>query len=308
MRLPLPGTPYASPLMKAASSTGPVHSAGHSAGTFEVALDQDHPGLLDLDYRRRRDEIARLAQEHVPGTPVPSVAYTAQEEATWNAVWRHLLPELEKAACSAVWQRMGAWAPWERGIPQLAELSASAHSSAGPLCGTGFRFEPVHGLLSSREFFASLKEGVFRSTQYLRHGSRPLYTPEPDLVHELVGHACTFSIPGVPELSMAFGEAAASADAETLVRLERLYWYTVEFGLVREAGEPKAFGAGLLSSAGELAGLPNAELRPFSTDAIEAQSYETTRLQSVLFVADSLEELWGETTAAVLRLRDRGQK
>jgi phenylalanine-4-hydroxylase len=160
----------------------------------------------------------------------------------------------------------------------------------------------VHGLLSSQDFFASLKRSVFRSTQYLRHGSRPLYTPEPDLVHELVGHASTFSIPGVPELSVAFGEAAASADEATLLRLERLYWYTVEFGLVRENGEPRAFGAGLLSSAGELARIPNVELRPFSDEAVQAQAYQTDRPQSVLFIAESLDQLLEETADAVMRL------
>ncbi|MFT6832478.1 MAG: phenylalanine-4-hydroxylase [Planctomycetota bacterium] len=286
--------------------------SGSRIDAFEVTLDQDHPGLHDLLYRRRRDEIARLALDHVPGTAVPTVAYTAQEEATWKTVWSHLRSALEETACAAVWERMQAWAPWERGIPQLAELSEGHRLGSGPgsgptallgpLYGTGFRFEPVHGLLSSQDFFASLKRSVFRSTQYLRHGSRPLYTPEPDLVHELVGHASTFSIPGVPELSVAFGEAAASADEATLLRLERLYWYTVEFGLVRENGEPRAFGAGLLSSAGELARIPNVELRPFSDEAVQAQAYQTDRPQSVLFIAESLDQLLEETADAVMRL------
>ncbi|MFT5733548.1 MAG: hypothetical protein ACI8WY_002227, partial [Planctomycetota bacterium] len=64
--------------------------SGSRIDAFEVTLDQDHPGLHDLLYRRRRDEIARLALDHVPGTAVPTVAYTAQEEATWKTVWSHL--------------------------------------------------------------------------------------------------------------------------------------------------------------------------------------------------------------------------
>ena len=296
--------------MKTTASKGPQRPDRPTpTDSFEVELDQDHPGLSDLVYRRRRDEIARQARAHVPGTPVAHVAYTEEEEATWRAVWRHLRPELEATALSAVLESMQAWAPWERGIPQLDELSAGPEGqggsrvvhSPGPLFGTGIRFEPVDGLLSSRDFFASLKEGIFRSTQYLRHGSRPHYTPEPDLVHEIVGHASTFSIDGVAELSCAFGDAAATADDEALLRLERLYWFTLEFGLVEEGGEPKAFGAGLLSSAGELAGVAEADLRPFSCEAVEAQAYDTDHMQPVFFVAQSLDELIGQTLERVKR-------
>ncbi len=262
---------------------------------FEVRLDADHPGLHDQNYRRRRDQIARLARDHVSGTPPERVAYTDEENETWATIGSHLRPSLERHAAREVVESMARWAPWSAPIPQLADLSAPG----GPLEATGFVFEPVHGLLSSRDFFAALRRGVFRSTQYMRHPSRPLYTPEPDLVHELVGHAGTFAIPGVAELSVAFGEAAAGADADQLAMLERLYWYSVEFGVVLEEGEPKAFGAGLLSSAGELGALPRTELRPFDPATVSNTVYVTDRVQPVLFAAGSLGELLGLTLEAV---------
>ena len=203
---------------------------------FSVSLSADHPGLNDLDYRRRRDEIAALARAYTPGTTPAAVAYTDEEQATWREVWDHLKPAHKAYASAEVLDSIRTWAPWTRSIPQLHELS----QPGGPLVGTRIRFEPVPGLVRSREFFDALGRGVFLSTQYMRHPSRPLYTPEPDLVHELVGHAGTFSIPGVAELSRAFGRAAKGVTGAKLERLERLYWFTIEFGLVLEGGLPKA--------------------------------------------------------------------
>ncbi|MEM8712942.1 MAG: phenylalanine 4-monooxygenase [Planctomycetota bacterium] len=275
----------------------PLSPTGSDSASFQVSLSRDHPGLHDLEYRRRRDEIAALALAYEPGNTPPRVAYTAAEQATWRTIWEHLRPAHERFASVEVNAALDRWAPWEREIPQLDELA----DESGPLDGTGFRFEPVPGLVPSSEFFSSLRRGVFQSTQYMRHPSRPLYTPEPDLVHELVGHAGTFAIPGVAALSRAFGEAAEGAGGSDLQRLERLYWFTVEFGLVAEGGSPKAFGAGLLSSAGELAGIQKADVRPFDVGVIEATAYGTSDLQTTLFVAGSLDELVEETLAAVRR-------
>ncbi len=241
--------------------------------------------------------IAELAEGHVLGEAAPNVEYTAEEEATWVEIWSHLRPAHERFACQEVRESMNRWAPWERQIPQLADLSLAG----GPLERTGITFEPVPGLVPSRSFFSSLAVGIFQSTQYLRHPSRPLYTPEPDLVHELVGHAGTFSIPGVADLSRAFGAAAENASAGSLVLLERLYWFTAEFGLVLEHGQPKAFGAGLLSSASELEGVQAACVRPFSIDEITATPYGTSDIQPVLFAAESMDQLISETLAACRR-------
>ena len=93
---------------------------------------------------------------------------------------------------------------------------------------------PVAGLISARGFLSCLGRGVFLSTQYMRHHSMPLYTPEPDVIHELIGHATSFFDPDFVRLSRLFGQAALVADAPTLARLERVYWYTLEFGLARE--------------------------------------------------------------------------
>ena len=139
---------------------------------------------------------------------------------------------------------------------------------------------------------------MFLSTQYMRHHSRPLYTPEPDVVHELVGHAATFASPEFVALNRAFGRAASglasghARDDDARRRIDRLYWFTMEFGVVEEAGGAKAVGAGLLSSFGELGRFESgADLVPFDVDEIVETPYDPTSYQARLFVAPSFERL-----------------
>ena len=150
--------------------------------------------------------------------------------------------------------------------------------------------------MTPREFMERLSERTFLATQYIRHASRPLYTPEPDVVHELVGHAATFCHPEFARLNRLFGKAADVADDERLSRIARLYWYTLEFGACREGRDVKVVGAGLLSSFGELGRFETAcELRAFDPDAIASTKYNPTDYQKTLFVADSFAELCGRT-------------
>src|SRR5262245_54711551 len=183
----------------------------HAAGADDlVTLDQDHPGFRDPVYRARRNQIARIALEHVLGQPLPSVAYTDEEQAVWRTVWEKLTPLHEHFACREYLASRDRLALDRTHIPQLAEVNTRLEPQ------TGFRMIPVAGLVSSRVFLGNLAAGVFLSTQYIRHASQPLYTPEPDVVHELVGHACTLFDPTLAALNRLFGAAAPHVDDETL--------------------------------------------------------------------------------------------
>lgn len=132
----------------------------------------------------------------------------------------------------------------------------------------------------------------------------PLYTPEPDVIHELVGHATSFLAPEIVHLSRAFGDVALRSDAETLAQLERLYWYTLEFGVALEDGEVKAYGAGLLSSYGELGDLgARASLMPFDLEVMARTPYDPTDYQKVLFVAPSFDHMVRQLDAWLARAR-----
>jgi phenylalanine-4-hydroxylase len=251
-----------------------------------VQLDADHPGFRDAEYRARRDRIAGLALGHRPGEPLPEVLYTPEEHAVWRTIREALGPCHARHACAeyvASFARLDL--PRER-IPQLGEVSAKIEALSG------FRLEPVAGLVEPRVFLEALAGGVFLCTQYIRHHSTPLYTPEPDVVHEIIGHGVTLASPRLAELNRLFGRAVArTRTAEALERLSRVYWHTVEFGVLREGGRVKAYGTGLLSSAGELEAMGRAELRPLDLEAASRQDYDPTAFQPVLFCADSFDAM-----------------
>jgi phenylalanine-4-hydroxylase len=148
-------------------------------------------------------------------------------------------------------------------------------------------------LVQPRVFLENLADGVFLCTQYIRHHSTPLYTPEPDVVHEIVGHGVTLASEPVAELNRLFGQAVKrTTSPDALEKLSRVYWFTIEFGVLRENGSTKAYGTGLLSSAGELEEMREVELRPFDLAAASSQGYDPTHFQPVLFCADSFDAMY----------------
>jgi phenylalanine-4-hydroxylase len=252
-----------------------------------VQLDPDHPGFRDADYRARRNHIAQIALSYKPGTPVPDAPYTVEEHEVWRRIWQALGRAHQAHACREYLECVRRLElPIDR-IPQLREVAAKVETVSG------FRLEPVAGLVEPRVFLESLADGVFLSTQYIRHHSTPLYTPEPDVAHEIIGHAVTLASEPLAELNRLVGRAVKRTEsAEALERLARVYWFTIEFGVLREDGKIKAYGTGLLSSAGELEAMQGAELRPLNLDAASHQDFDPTDYQPILFCADSFDEMY----------------
>jgi len=276
-------------------SAGPVlvdDKNRHAAGEADlVVLDQDHPGFRDPVYRARRNAIARIALEYVVGQPVPRIDYDESEHAVWRTVWEKLTPLHDRYACREYLASRNRLALDRTHIPQIADVNLQLEPQ------TGFRMIPVAGLVSSRVFLSQLAQRMFLSTQYIRHPSQPLYTPEPDVVHELVGHACTLCDPTLAGLNRMFGEAASHVDESTLAQLERIYWYTMEFGLIQQDGASKAYGAGLLSSFGELERFHVADIRPFDPDEAAQRPYDPTTYQAVLYQVPDFASLTADVRA-----------
>lgn len=250
-----------------------------------VQLDPDHPGFRDPVYRARRDTICGIARSFVSGSPVPDAPYSDEEHAVWRQINAALAPLHEAHVASDLHTLMQRLELPTTSIPQMVDVNVR-------LGNAGFRMEPVAGLVDARIFLEHLGRGVFLSTQYIRHASRPFYTPEPDVVHELVGHAASLLHPGIRATSKRFGACAAIATDAEVERLTRVYWYTLEFGLVEENGELKALGAGLLSSIGELkraVGDPEVTRRPFDPDVTVLRPYDPTTFQAVYDVGDGLD-------------------
>ena len=276
------------------------------------------PGYNDDDYKRRRMSIAHLARDHVPGEALPAVTYRPEEVETWA----HALTELEKLfpthACREFLESYAKLGFRPDRVPQLQDVHDVLQRE------TGFAIRPVAGLLHPRDFLNGLAFRTFHSTQvracvralrerrlasipqpsltllfvlslqYMRHFSQPMYTPEPDVIHELIGHAPMLANPHYADLVQQIGLASLYATKEEIWHLSKVYWYTVEFGVVMEGDDVKAFGAGLLSSFGELehmqSGEPKPALERLDPWAKQPKMSYKDGFQKRYFVLDSFEE------------------
>jgi len=260
---------------------------GSSLATHE--LPRDHPGFADDAYRRRRAAIATIGQRHVPGAPIPAVEYTADENQLWSLVSGELARKHERYACQDYLDACAALALPSARVPQLREVTARLEVLSG------WRLEPVPGLVPTRDFYAALARRRFCSTQYIRHASVPFYTPEPDIVHELVGHANMLASPRFAALYEAAGRASLRATSDdTLEVFSRVFWFTIEFGVVWENAELRTYGAGLLSSFGELDEFRDAEIREWDPLAMATTSYDITTYQPVLYAAPDMDTMFAE--------------
>jgi phenylalanine-4-hydroxylase len=192
----------------------------------------------------------------------------------------------ERLACAEYCEAMTRLSLPTDHVPQLEEIGDRLR----PL--TGFEYHPAPGLVPFEEFYGSLADGVFHSTQYLRHPSRPLYTPEPDLIHEVIGHGGMLASPRLAELNRRAGRAAQRVSTqEARDFFAHVFWFTIEFGVIYEAGELRAYGAGLLSSFGEIEEFRSAEIRPLDIADMGVREYDITRYQPILYAADSIDQL-----------------
>jgi len=244
-----------------------------------VELNQDHPGFNDPAYRRRRDEIAVLASRYVAGGPIEDVPYNEGEQSVWRAIWSRLASLHETFACAKFLEALEIVDFDHDHIPSFEAINARLQPRQG------FSLAPVAGLVLPETFLEQLGHKRFLATQYMRHASQPLYTPEPDVVHEYIGHVPMLSHPELAELNHAFGRASRRANAEEIAALIRVYWYTIEFGLLEEDGQTKVYGAGILSSFGEIQRYEQAQLRRFDLEVMARTPFDPTTYQAQLFVA-----------------------
>jgi phenylalanine-4-hydroxylase len=254
-------------------------------------LNLDHPGANDAEYRKRRDYIADLTKSFRKTGVITDVEYSPREQRVWRYVAEELEELQQKYASPFYLKAKKDLGITTEKIPQLSEMNRRLNEL------TGFRLAPIEGLVETRGFLSWLSYRVMLCTQYIRHHSHPAYTPEPDIVHEAIGHIPMFTNPNFADFSQFIGHGARIANDQQLEELGRLYWFTVEFGMVEHEGEIKAYGAGLLSSFGELehAFSDQVDRRKFDLEEVINQDYSYSDMQKILYVIPNYRELKEQT-------------
>jgi len=266
----------------------------------ELVLEPGHPGLGDAAYIQRRKELFAICRKHrLEGLGPPLINYTPEE----TRIWREVSPKLDelhrKHASEIYLAAKQELRISETEIPQLRRLSEQVHKK------TRMHLVPAEGALPYRTFYSYIGKRGFPVTQFIRHGSHPEFTPEPDMIHDCLGHVPPLMDQDYAELLTLIGKATSIAPhGEQVLALKRFSWFSIEFGLIQERGELKIFGAGILSSIGEIASSlsDHVERRPFVTEKVIETDYDPSRMQDVLFIAPSMAFLRREIERLIERL------
>src|SRR5262245_50679410 len=266
----------------------------------ELELEPGHPGLGDEEYVRRRKELFALCRKHrLEELGPPLIDYNTEE----TRIWREVSPTLDelhtKHACRHYLQGKQALAITRDVIPQMRHLSDRLRRE------TNMHLVPAEGALPYRTFYEYIGERGFPVTQFIRHGSHPEFTPEPDMIHDCLGHVPPLMNRDYAELLTLVGKAVSTTNrGDQVLALKRFSWFSIEFGLIREGADVKVFGAGILSSTGEIPYSlfsPEVTRQPFVTDVVIATDYDPSRMQDRLFIAPSLSFLRQELESLVRR-------
>jgi phenylalanine-4-hydroxylase len=266
----------------------------------ELELEPGHPGLGDEGYIQRRKELFALCRKHrLENLGPPLIDYNAEE----TRIWREVSPKLDELhfryACRIYLNAKRELAITRDEIPQLRHLSDRVRRE------TNMHLVAAEGALPYRTFYEYIAQRGFPVTQFIRHGSHPEFTPEPDMIHDCLGHVPPLMNQDYAELVTLIGKAAATTRAgEQVLALKRFSWFSIEFGLIEEAGATKVFGAGILSSTGEIPysiNSPEVKREPFVTNVVINTDYDPSRMQDHLFVAPSFPFLRRELETLVRR-------
>ncbi len=241
------------------------------------------------------------ASAYVAHTPDSAgrIDYSARENATWQTLISRQTAAIRDVACSEYLQGLELLnLPLDR-VPQIPEVNAVLQRE------TGWAVEAVPALIPFETFFALLAERKFPAATFIRTPEEMDYLQEPDIFHEIFGHTPMLTHPGFASFTEHYGKLGLAASKEERVYLARLYWFTVEFGLVQPAGKPlQIYGGGILSSIGETHYAvhdPAAEKRPFSVLEALRTPYRIDIMQPRYFVLESLDTLYALTQVDLMR-------
>lgn len=213
--------------------------------------------------------------------------YTDEEQENWQIMYARQLKLLEGRAAAEYMDGLHKMEFSPDRIPYLGDICAVLEKA------TNWRAARIPGLLAEEQFFGYLADRVFPSTDYMRPRHELDYTPAPDLFHDIFGHTPLITNPTFANFYQKIGQAALKAQGRQRRQLERIYWFTVEFGLIDDKNGLQIYGNGILSSFEEVQHslTDKVEKRPFEAAVVAEQEYDVWHMQPLLFVIDSFEQL-----------------
>ena len=230
--------------------------------------------------------------------PQDWASYTAQEHAMWDRLFARQAEMLPTRVVPAFMEGLDILRMSKPGIPDFAELNERLHRA------TGWQVVAVPGLVPDEMFFEHLANRRFVAGRSIRTPEQLDYLQEPDIFHDVFGHVPLLANPVFADYMQAYGEGGLRAAKVGMIEaLARLYWYTVEFGLIRDGGDLKLYGAGIVSSYGEsLFALddPSPHRIEFDLERVMRSKYRIDDYQQNYFVIESFEDLLQQTRDADL--------
>ena len=224
--------------------------------------------------------------------------FTDDEHEVWDLLFARQQRQLAGRAIGAFERGLDVLRLSHPGIPDFEELNERLFGR------TGWEVVSVPGLIPDDIFFEHLSRRRFPAGNFIRSRDRLDYLEEPDVFHDVFGHVPLLADPAIADFMQALGARGLEAiEHDALHRLARLYWYTVEFGLAREAGDLKIYGAGIVSSFGETRfslESTEPERHAFDLGRVLRTRYRTDAFQQAYFVIDGFETLLDELLAADL--------
>lgn len=217
-------------------------------------------------------------------------AYTEEDHAVWKILFERQVNNLRDKAWSNYLECVSKAGLQPERVPDfhLVEKALDEH--------TGWKIEVVPGIIPVTEFLGLLHRKKFCSSTWLRSRAQLDYLEEPDMFHDIFGHIPLLADKAYADFVERFAALGIrfAQNEKALLLLERLYWFTIEFGLVQENGKLKILGAGLLSSFGETNHVfsGKVELKPFSVPGVLSQAFRNDQVQNLYFVLDNIYDLW----------------
>lgn len=225
--------------------------------------------------------------------------YSAEENQVWHELITRQLPIVQNLACPEYLHGLQLLNLSKDKIPQCPEMSAILQHR------TGWSIEPVPALISYANFFGLLATRRFPAATFIRRRDELDYLQEPDIFHETFGHCPLLTNKAVAEFTHTYGKLGLAASADDQVMLARLYWFTIEFGLINTPDGLRAYGGGILSSKGETVysvDSPIPQRKPFDVLEILRTPYRIDIIQPIYYVIDSMDVLFELTNMDLMGL------